>query len=207
MAISSSCLDVAPGLRLIGSIYLTENDGWIAGNALQKSQNCRLDNALLARFSSTISTPIFESARDRLFQQPLVYIFGIIPVLGMLLMWRLFTSLDRKEERAFRLTILLFVLTFIGLALVVFPHYSFSNHHLWSICWPQFARSWLSLLASSFPSCCSNLISTLSFVAKSRVVIMEIREVQLNMTQPVEPRAAPITTHHKWWVVYQSSVE
>jgi len=54
---------------------------------------------LLGAIFITISTPIFyESARDRLFQQPLVYIFGIIPVLGMLLMWRLFTSLDRKEN-------------------------------------------------------------------------------------------------------------
>jgi len=47
-----------------------------------------------------------------------------------------------------------------------------------------------------------NLISTLSSWQSHE---WSLWRVQLNMTQPVEPRAAPITTHHKWWVVYQSS--
>jgi cytochrome d ubiquinol oxidase subunit II len=117
-------LTLLQGYVLIGSTYLI----WKTTDELQathyKTAKIAAWTTLLGAIFITISTPIFyESARDRLFQQPLVYIFGIIPVLGMLLMWRLFTSLDRKEERApFVWTILLFVLTFIGLALVVFPY-------------------------------------------------------------------------------------
>ena len=49
--------------------------------------------------------------------------FAVIPFVGIFLIWRLLKSLDRKQERApFIWTILLFVLTFIGLALVVFPY-------------------------------------------------------------------------------------
>ncbi|GET41592.1 cytochrome d ubiquinol oxidase subunit II [Microseira wollei NIES-4236] len=44
-------------------------------------------------------------------------------MLGILLIWQLLKSLDRKQERApFVWTILIFVLTFIGLGLVVFPY-------------------------------------------------------------------------------------
>lgn len=57
------------------------------------------------------------------FWKPFVYIFAVIPVLGIVLTSRLITSLDRREERApFVWAILIFVLTFIGLALVVFPY-------------------------------------------------------------------------------------
>ncbi|AFY88095.1 MULTISPECIES: cytochrome d ubiquinol oxidase subunit II [Chroococcidiopsis] len=109
---------------LIGSTYLI----WKTEGELQethyKTARIAAFTTLIGAIFITISTPIFyESARTRLFQQPLVYIFGIIPVVGILLISRLLGSLDRKQERApFVWTILLFVLTFIGLALVVFPY-------------------------------------------------------------------------------------
>jgi cytochrome bd ubiquinol oxidase subunit II len=117
-------LTLIQGYVLIGSTYLV----WKTTDELQathyKTAKIAAWTTLLGAIFITISTPIFyESARDRLFQQPLVYIFAAIPVLGLLLIWRLLTSLERQQERApFIWTILLFVLTFIGLALVVFPY-------------------------------------------------------------------------------------
>jgi cytochrome d ubiquinol oxidase subunit II len=117
-------LTLIQGYVLIGSTYLI----WKTEGELQETH---YNTAKIAAFTTlfgaifiTISTPIFyESARSRLFQQPLVYIFGVIPILGIILISRLLGSLNRKQERApFIWTILLFVLTFIGLALVVFPY-------------------------------------------------------------------------------------
>lgn len=117
-------LTLIQGYVLIGSTYLI----WKTEGELQEThyRTARIAafTTLIGAIFITISTPIFyESARTRLFQQPLVYIFGIIPVVGILLISKLLGSLDRKQERApFVWTILLFVLTFIGLALVVFPY-------------------------------------------------------------------------------------
>lgn len=117
-------LTLIQGYVLIGSTYLI----WKPEGELQEThyRTARIAafTTLIGAIFITISTPIFyESARTRLFQQPLVYVFGIIPVIGILLISRLLGSLDRKQERApFIWTILLFVLTFIGLALVVFPY-------------------------------------------------------------------------------------
>ncbi|MEI6332760.1 MAG: cytochrome d ubiquinol oxidase subunit II, partial [Pseudanabaena sp. ELA645] len=58
-----------------------------------------------------------------LFSAPLVYIFAAIPVIGVWLIWNLLSSLNREEENTpFVWTILLFLLTFIGLGLIVFPY-------------------------------------------------------------------------------------
>lgn len=72
----------------------------------------------------TITTPIFyESARERLFAQPLVYIFTLIPLLGTLLIILLLRSLYLEQERTpFIWTILLFLLSFLGLGLIIFPY-------------------------------------------------------------------------------------
>jgi cytochrome bd ubiquinol oxidase subunit II len=117
-------LTLIQGYVLIGSTYLI----WKTTGELQvthyKTAKIAAWTTLIGAIFITVSTPIFyESVRDRLFQQPLVYIFAAIPVLGLLLIWRLLTSLARQQERTpFIWTILLFLLTFIGLALVVFPY-------------------------------------------------------------------------------------
>lgn len=109
---------------LIGSTYLV----WKTTGELQtthyKTAKLAAWTTLIGAIFITVSTPIFyESVRARLFQQPLVYVFAIIPILGVLLIWQLLQSLNRKEERApFVWTILLFVLTFLGLGLIVFPY-------------------------------------------------------------------------------------
>lgn len=117
-------LTLIQGYVLIGSTYLV----WKTTGELQathyRTAKIAAWTTLVGAIFITISTPIFyESARSRLFQQPFVYIFGVIPILGIVLISRLITSLDRQQERApFIWTILIFVLTFIGLALVVFPY-------------------------------------------------------------------------------------
>ncbi len=117
-------LTLIQGYVLIGSTYLV----WKTTGELQtthyKTAKLAAWTTLIGAVFITISTPIFyATTRSRLFEQPLVYIFAVIPLLGVLLIWQLLTSLNRQEERApFVWTILLFLLTFIGLGLIVFPY-------------------------------------------------------------------------------------
>lgn len=54
---------------------------------------------------------------------PQVYIFAIIPFLGILLIFLLLQSLNRQEELpSFVYTALIFLLTFIGLGFIAFPY-------------------------------------------------------------------------------------
>ena len=117
-------LTLVQGYVLIGSTYLiskTEGD----------LQEIHFSTAKLAAFTTligailiTIATPIFYvSARERLFSAPLVYICALIPILGILLISLLLRSIEqRREKRPFVWTILLFLLTFLGLGLIVFPY-------------------------------------------------------------------------------------
>lgn len=116
-------LTLIQGYVLIGSTYLI----WKTEGELQEThyQTAKIAAAttLVGAVLITIATPIFyEYARNRLFHPPQLYLFTVIPILGVLLIGMLFRSLNLKEERMpFIWTILLFVLTFLGLASVVFP--------------------------------------------------------------------------------------
>ncbi|NDJ20301.1 cytochrome d ubiquinol oxidase subunit II [Nostoc sp. B(2019)] len=117
-------LTLIQGYVLIGSTYLV----WKTTGELQethyKTAKIAAWTTMIGAIFITITTPIFyESARLRVFQPPLVFIFAVIPLLGVVLISQLLSSLNRKEERApFVWTILLFVLSFIGLGLIVFPY-------------------------------------------------------------------------------------
>jgi cytochrome d ubiquinol oxidase subunit II len=117
-------LTLIQGYVLIGSTYLV----WKTTGELQdthyKTAKIAAVTTLLGAILITIGTPIFyDYARERLFARPQVYVFAVIPLLGVLLISLLIRSLFRKEERApFIWTILLFLLTFVGLAMVVFPY-------------------------------------------------------------------------------------
>jgi cytochrome d ubiquinol oxidase subunit II len=117
-------LTLIQGYVLIGSTYLI----WKTSGELQathyKTAKIAAWTTLAGAILITVTTPLFyEQARERLFQQPQIYIFAAIPLLGILLIWQLLRSLNRKAERAPLVwTILLFLLTFIGLALVIFPY-------------------------------------------------------------------------------------
>ncbi|WP_017721920.1 cytochrome d ubiquinol oxidase subunit II [Kamptonema formosum] len=117
-------LTLIQGYVLIGSTYLI----WKTSGELQathyKTAKIAAWTTLAGAILITVTTPLFYAqARERLFQQPQIYIFAAIPLLGILLIWQLLRSLNRQAERApFVWTILLFLLTFIGLALVIFPY-------------------------------------------------------------------------------------
>ncbi len=117
-------LTLIQGYVLIGSTYLilkTEGE-------LQTTHNLTAKISAITTFIGavylTITTPIFsESARAKLFDAPLVYIFTLIPLLGALLIFLLLKSLySDRETSPFVWTLLLFLLSFIGLGLVVFPY-------------------------------------------------------------------------------------
>lgn len=116
-------LTLIQGYVLIGSTYLVlKTEGSLQATHSQTAKIAAI-TTLLGAIAITVSTPIFiEYARQRLFDPPFVYIFAAIPLVGILLIWRLWQSLSQGRDVApFVFTILIFLLTFVGLALVVFP--------------------------------------------------------------------------------------
>jgi cytochrome d ubiquinol oxidase subunit II len=117
-------LTLIQGYVLIGSTYLImKTEGELQTNHYRTAKIAAV-TTLIGAILITIATPIFyESARARLFEKPLVYVFAAIPLMGVLLVGLLLKSLASKEERTpFIWTILIFLLTFIGLGLIVFPY-------------------------------------------------------------------------------------
>lgn len=117
-------LTLIQGYVLIGSTYLILKTTGEVQAAHYRTAKIAAWTTLSGAVLITISTPIFyESTRARLFQAPTVYIFALIPILGILLIWRLLASLNRKAETAPLVwTVLLFLLSFVGLGLIVFPY-------------------------------------------------------------------------------------
>lgn len=115
-------LTLIQGYVLIGSTYLILKTSGELQSTHYRTAKLSAITTLLGAILITISTPVFyEQARVRLFHQPQIYIFAMIPILGTLLIWRLLKSIELKAENApFVWTILIFLLTFIGLALVIF---------------------------------------------------------------------------------------
>jgi cytochrome d ubiquinol oxidase subunit II len=117
-------LTLIQGYVLIGSTYLIlKTEGELQKTHYRTAKLAAI-TTLIGAVLITIATPIFyEAARDRLFSPPLVYVFAVIPVLGVTLVALLLRSLNRQEETTpFVWTILIFLLTFIGLGLIVFPY-------------------------------------------------------------------------------------
>jgi cytochrome bd ubiquinol oxidase subunit II len=117
-------LTLIQGYVLIGSAYLIlKTEGELQETHYRTAKIAAITTLIGAMFI-TVTTPVFyEAARSRLFSPPLVYIFAAIPFLGIFLIGLLLRSLNRREERTPILwTILIFMLTFLGLGLVVFPY-------------------------------------------------------------------------------------
>ncbi len=117
-------MTLVQGYVLIGSTYLImKTDGELQTNHYRTAKIAAV-TTLIGAVLITIATPIFyESARSRLFEKPLVYVFVAIPLVALLLVGMLLKSLAKKEEKTpFVWTILFFLLSFIGLALIVFPY-------------------------------------------------------------------------------------
>ena len=117
-------LTLIQGYVLIGSTYLILKTHGELQEIHYKTARIAAITTLIGAILITVTTPIFyESARAKLFDQSMLFVFATIPVLGVLLIWALIRSLDRKEERTpFFFTVLLFLVSFIGLGLIVFPY-------------------------------------------------------------------------------------
>lgn len=117
-------LTLIQGYVLIGSCYLIMKTSGKLQETHFKTARLATITTLLGAIAITTVLPIFSQfARERLFQPPFIYVFSIIPILGIILVALLLISLNKKQEKLpFILTILIFLLTFLGLALVVFPY-------------------------------------------------------------------------------------
>lgn len=116
-------LTLIQGYVTIGSTYLILKTTGELQKTHYKTATIATWTTLIGAIFITVVTPIFsEQARSLLFSAPLVYIFGAIPILGILLVVMLLRSLKRREENAPLVwTFLIFALSFIGLGFVVFP--------------------------------------------------------------------------------------
>lgn len=117
-------LTLIQGYVLIGSTYLILKTSGELQLTHFRTAKIAAWTTLIGAGLITISTPLFSAQiRDRLFNPPQVYIFALIPLLGILLIGLLINSLNKGQERTpFLWTIGIFLLTFFGLALIVFPY-------------------------------------------------------------------------------------
>jgi cytochrome bd ubiquinol oxidase subunit II len=117
-------LTLIQGYVVIGSTYLIMKTTGSLQKAHYRTARLATITTLLGAIFITVSTPIFSvQIRDRLFDPPLLYIFATIPLLGLLLIGLLLRSLNKQQERApFVWTILIFLLSFLGLGAIIFPY-------------------------------------------------------------------------------------
>ncbi|MGK7905512.1 MAG: cytochrome d ubiquinol oxidase subunit II [Hormoscilla sp.] len=117
-------LTLIQGYVLIGSTYLIIKTSGELQATHYRTAKIAAWTTLVGAIGITITTPLFyQYARARLFEPPLVYIFAAIPLLGILCIWQLLRSLNRKQENLpFIWTVAIFLLTFVGLVLVIFPY-------------------------------------------------------------------------------------
>jgi cytochrome d ubiquinol oxidase subunit II len=88
-------LTLIQGYVLIGSTYLIlKTEGELQKTHYRTAKLAAI-TTLIGAVLITIATPIFyEAARTRLFSPPLVYVFAVIPVLGVTLVALLLRSLQ-----------------------------------------------------------------------------------------------------------------
>ncbi len=117
-------LTLVQGYVLIGSTYLIMKTEGNLQQTHYRTAKIAAVTTLIGAIAITIATPIFyESFRDRLFSFPQVYFFAAIPIVGILFIWRLLTSLNEERDvTPFIWTIAIFLLSFLGLGAIVFPY-------------------------------------------------------------------------------------
>jgi cytochrome d ubiquinol oxidase subunit II len=117
-------LTLIQGYVLIGSTYLIIKTTGSLQQTHYKTAKIAAVTTFLGTVFITASTPLFyEQIRAKLFEPPEIYIFASIPILGILLVFLLLRSLNLQQERIpFVITILIFLLSFLGLGLIIFPY-------------------------------------------------------------------------------------
>ncbi|MGK7909677.1 MAG: cytochrome d ubiquinol oxidase subunit II [Synechococcus sp.] len=116
-------LTLIQGYVLVGSTYLIMKTSGELQNTHYRTAKLAIVTTFVGAVFITISTPLLsEQVRSRLFEPPLVYIFALIPILGVAIAGLLFRSLQNKEETTpFIWTVSLFFLSFVGLGFLIFP--------------------------------------------------------------------------------------
>jgi len=117
-------LTLIQGYVLVGSTYLILKTSGELQAMHYKTATIATWTTLAGAVFITVTTPILsDQARSALFTAPMIYIFGLIPILGLVLAGLLLQSLKRREENTPLIwTFLLFCLSFIGLGFVIFPN-------------------------------------------------------------------------------------
>jgi len=117
-------LTLIQGYVLIGSSYLILKTSGELQNTHYKTATIATWTTLAGAVFITVTTPLLSGqARALLFTSPMVFIFGLIPLLGIVLVWLLLQSLKNREENTPLIwTFLLFSVSFIGLGFIIFPN-------------------------------------------------------------------------------------
>ncbi len=117
-------LTLIQGYVLIGSTYLILKTTGELQQTHYKTATIAAWTTLAGAVFITVSTPILSpQTHAQLFSAPLVYVFGLIPLLGLLFVGLLLRSLQRREESTPLIyTFLIFLLSFIGLGFLIFPN-------------------------------------------------------------------------------------
>ncbi|MHC5859410.1 cytochrome d ubiquinol oxidase subunit II [Nostoc sp.] len=117
-------LTVVQGYVLIGSTYLiAKTEGELKRYHYITAKFSAI-TTFIGALALTIAAPMFyESIRTKIFHQPEVLIFEAIPFVATGAMALLMNSINRREEKMpFVWTIVVFLITILSLAFVVFPY-------------------------------------------------------------------------------------
>lgn len=116
-------LTLIQGYVLIGSAYLILKTSGELQQLHRRTARIAAATTLAGALLITLGTPFVSSTlKERIFDPQFLPVFVLLPLLGMALIVQLFRSLALGQEAwPFVYTVLLFVLSFAGLGLMVFP--------------------------------------------------------------------------------------
>jgi cytochrome bd ubiquinol oxidase subunit II len=119
-----TALTLVQGYVLIGSTYLILKTTDDLQQTHYRTAKIASMTTLAGALLITVTTPIFyQGLRVKLFESGLTPLFVMIPLLAVMLIGLLLRSLiAEKENTPFIWTLLLFLLSFVGLGLIVFPY-------------------------------------------------------------------------------------
>jgi cytochrome bd ubiquinol oxidase subunit II len=119
-----TALTLVQGYVLIGSTYLILKTTDDLQQTHYRTAKIASVTTLAGALLITVTTPIFyQGLRVKLFESGLTPLFVMIPLLAVMLIGLLLRSLiAEKENTPFIWTLLLFLLSFVGLGLIVFPY-------------------------------------------------------------------------------------
>ncbi|MGF1575600.1 MAG: cytochrome d ubiquinol oxidase subunit II [Cyanophyceae cyanobacterium] len=117
-------LTLIQGYVLIGSTYLIlKTEGSLQETHYRTAKIAAWTTLISAGLVTLLTPVLYNQTRERLLERPLVYIFAAIPILAVVLIGLLLKSLRQKQDAApFFWTVLLFVLSFTGLGILIFPY-------------------------------------------------------------------------------------